>query len=364
MEFCRRKTRTLKVGNRFIGGNHPITIQSMTNTDTENVDATVKQINQLDNAGCEIIRVAVPTLKAAENIKDIVKYSSIPVIADIHFDYKLALAAIKCGINGIRINPGNIGSDERVKAVAEAAGEAGIPIRIGANTGSLAAGHHPKKIEEDRSDIFAQALVDSAHYQCKLLEKYSFKDIKVSLKASDVITTVKAYRNFSKLTDYPLHLGVTEAGTLQQSTIKSSIGIGGLLIEGIGDTVRVSITGDPIDEIKVAQKILENTGHRKARPEIISCPTCGRTVVNLIELAEKIEKKIEMFKQNGKVFMPCKIAIMGCAVNGPGEAKEADLGIAGARDKYVIFKNGKQIGAYSEKTAMSVFEIELAKLIS
>jgi (E)-4-hydroxy-3-methylbut-2-enyl-diphosphate synthase len=365
MEFDRRKTRTVKVDKILIGSKYPVTIQSMCNTDTENVRETIKQINDLKKAGCEIVRVAVPTVKASECIADIIKNTDIPIIADIHFDYNLALASIKSGIHGIRINPGNIGSDEKVKVVAEASGEAGIPIRIGANTGSLSSTYHPdksNKLNRNRSDVFAEALVNSAIYQCKLLEKFCFKDIKVSLKASDVVTTIKAYRKFAELTDYPLHLGVTEAGTLYQSTIKSSIGIGSLLSEGIGDTIRVSITGEPVDEIKVARQILENTGHRKARPEIISCPTCGRTTVNLIELAGKIEDRIEKMRLNGKVFKECKIAIMGCAVNGPGEAKEADLGIAGAKDKYVIFKNGKQVGAYLENSALEVFNEELNKL--
>ena len=366
MEFERRKTRTVKVGDVFIGSEHPISIQSMTNADTEDAKATLDQINELHKAGCEIIRVAVPTEKAATAVSDIVKQSPIPVIADIHFDYKLAIEAISNGISGIRINPGNIGSDDKVKAVAEAAGEAGIPIRIGANTGSLSSNYHPPKNrgkELSRSDLFADALVNSAQYQCELLEKYSFKNIKVSLKASDVVTTLKAYRKFAALNNYPLHLGVTEAGTFFQSAVKSSIGIGGLLAEGIGDTIRVSITGDPIDEIRVAKHILENTGHRSAKPEIIACPTCGRTQVNLIELASKIESEIETIKRSGRIFRTCKIAIMGCAVNGPGEAKEADLGIAGAKNSYVLFKSGEQIGAYPIDKAIKVFRSEMLKLL-
>ena len=367
MDFKRRKTRSIKIGEIGIGSEFSVTIQSMTNTDTEDIISTVNQVNKLSRAGCEIVRVAVPTIKAAKAISDIIKETDIPIIADIHFDYKLAVESIKSGIHGIRINPGNIGSDEKVKILAENAGNAGIPIRIGANTGSLSSNYHPKNIKSNilnKNDIFADALVQSAAYQCKLLEKYSFRDIKVSLKASDVLTTIKAYRKFSQSNDYPLHLGVTEAGTLFQSTVKSSIGIGTLLTEGIGDTIRVSITGDPVEEVKVARMILENTGHRKACPEIISCPTCGRTVVNLIELAEKIETQIENLKLKGKIFKPCKIAIMGCAVNGPGEAKEADLGIAGAKDKYVIFKNGIQIGASPEREAIELFEKELDKLTS
>ncbi|MCF7791650.1 MAG: flavodoxin-dependent (E)-4-hydroxy-3-methylbut-2-enyl-diphosphate synthase [Victivallales bacterium] len=366
MEFRRRKTRSVKVGKVVIGSEHPVSIQSMTNTDSENIFATINQIQGLEKAGCEIIRIAVPTKKAAENIKIFIENCSIPIIADIHYDYKLALCAIKSGVDGIRINPGNIGSEENVKIVAEAAGEAGIPIRIGANTGSLPRVYHPKNKDDvriNRTELFAEALVQSAMYQCELLEKFCFKDIKVSLKASDVVTTVKAYRKFALKTDFPLHLGVTEAGTLTQSLVKSSIGIGGLLTEGIGDTIRVSITGNPLDEIKAAGQILENTGHRKARPEIISCPTCGRTAVDLITLAEKIEKKIEDIKSLGKRFTACKIAVMGCAVNGPGEAKEADLGIAGAKGRYVVFKKGTPIGAYEEEKAIELFHTELLKLI-
>ena len=366
MPIDRRKTRIIKVGNVCIGYKHPVSIQSMTNTDTRDYNATIEQITELENAGCEIVRIAVPDQKAADNIKKIVQNSNIPIIADIHFDYKLALAAISAGINGIRINPGNIGSKNKVKALAEAAGEANIPIRVGSNSGSLSHSFKVKKNDtlSTKSDRLADALVNSTLEQCNLLEGFGFKDIKVSLKASDVRTTVTAYRKFVKITDYPLHLGVTEAGTMFHSTVKSSIGIGSLLLDGIGDTIRVSVTGNPVEEIKIAKAILEATGHRLPCPEIISCPTCGRTEVDLLDLVNKVEKEIATLKANGYKFKPSKIAIMGCAVNGPGEAKEADIGIAGAKKgQFIIFKKGKVIGAYAEKEAIEKFLREIKSLM-
>ena len=363
----RRITRKVKVADIYIGGKSPITIQSMTNSDTRDSDATLAQIKELEKAGCEIIRIAIPDIIAAKNINNIVQNSCIPVIGDIHFDYKLALIAISEGIHGIRINPGNIGSKDNVKAVAEAAGEAGIPIRIGANSGSLSHNFQIRNKDTssiNKSELLADALINSAMEQCNLLENYGFKDIKVSLKASDVLTTVTAYRKFSKISNYPLHLGVTEAGTPFFSTVKSSIGIGSLLIDGIGDTIRVSVTGNPIEEIKIAKSILENTGHLLPCPEIISCPTCGRTEVDLLGLVTKVEKEIESIKKNNLKFKPSKIAIMGCAVNGPGEAKDADLGIAGAgKGKFILFRNGRTIGAYSESEAFNCFRKEIRKLI-
>jgi (E)-4-hydroxy-3-methylbut-2-enyl-diphosphate synthase len=363
----RRISRTVKVGNVCIGGKHPVSIQSMTNTDTRDVNSTILQISELEKAGCEIVRIAIPDQNAANSIKQIVQNSCIPVIADIHFDHNLAIAAIAAGINGIRINPGNIGSKDNVKAVAEAAGEAGIPIRIGANSGSLS---HNFQIRKNNNPLIAKenkladALANSALEQCDLLENYAFKDIKVSLKASDVLTTVAAYRKFAKITNYPLHLGVTEAGTPFHSTVKSSIGIGSLLLDGIGDTIRVSVTGDPVEEIKIAKAILESTGHLLPCPEIISCPTCGRTEVDLLGIVAKVEKEIKSIKQRGLKFKPSKIAVMGCAVNGPGEAKDADIGIAGAgKGHFIIFRNSKTVGAFKETEAFNRFRIEIKRLI-
>jgi (E)-4-hydroxy-3-methylbut-2-enyl-diphosphate synthase len=359
-----RKTRKIHIGTLSVGGGSPVTVQSMTNTDTRNAGATVVQINELWKAGCEIVRVAVPDRTAAEKLNVIIAESPIPVIADIHFDHRLALMAIKAGIHGIRINPGNIGDAKKVRSVAEAAGEKNIPIRVGANSGSL-----PKSIigkmnlkSGDRDETLADALVESALNECRLLEKYGFKNIKVSLKASSVPATVKAYRKFADLADYPLHLGITEAGTLLRGTIKSSIGIGTLLLEGIGDTIRVSLTADPVEEVKMGIMILESAGLRRAKPEIVSCPTCGRTEINLFGLVEKIESEIEKIKASGKRIKIRKIAVMGCAVNGPGEAKDADLGMAGSRNGMVaIFKKGKMKGVFPEDEALKIFREELYK---
>lgn len=363
----RRKTRTIKVGNLLIGSPFPVSIQSMTNTPTEDFNATLKQIKELEDAGCEIVRITIPTIKAAKNIKQFIKNSRIPIIADIHFNHKLALMAISQGIHGIRINPGNIGSKENIRAIAKAATEANVPIRVGANSGSLPQNYRIKQTttntKEAKRLFISDALVESALHQCQILEKEGFYNIKVSLKASDVITAVMAYRKFAKITDYPLHLGITEAGTYLRSTIKSSIGIGSLLLEGIGDTIRVSITGNPIEEVKIAQQILENTGHRLACPEIISCPTCGRTNIDIIKITTDIEKKINQLKSKGNKFKPSKIAIMGCAVNGPGEAKDADCGIAGAsKNKLAFFKNGKIVGVFDKTKALKLFYEELVRL--
>ena len=353
----RRVTRTISVGRVGIGSKFPVSIQSMTNTKTSDITATLNQINELSSIGCEIIRIAVPDIQSANAVNSIVSNSPIPVIADIHFDYKLALLSIKNGINGIRINPGNIGSADKVKAVAEAAGSAGISIRVGANSGSIAKDYKPKSKNDglqSKQETLSDSLVESALYQCSLLEEYGFKNIKVSLKASDVLTMIKAYRKFAKKTDYPLHLGVTEAGTLFQSTIKSSVGIGALLADGIGDTIRVSVTGDCRDEIKIAHSILESLSLRHAAPEIISCPTCARTSTDLIKLANKIESAISELKASGIEFNPFKLAIMGCAVNGPGEARDADIGIAGATGQYVLFEKEKTIAAYKENEIIDV----------
>ena len=367
MRQKRRISRVVKVGGIYIGGEYPVSIQSMTNTDTRDVKATIAQISELEKSGCEIIRIAIPDLNTANNIKKIVQNSCIPVIADIHFDYRLALTAISAGIHGIRINPGNIGSKDNIKAVAEAAGEAGIPIRVGANSGSLSHNFQIRKNSNSltaKTEKLADALINSALEQCNLLENYGFKDIKVSLKASDVLTTIAAYRKFTKINNYPLHLGITEAGTLFHSTIKSSIGIGSLLLDGIGNTIRVSVTGNPIEEIKIAKAILENTGIRLPCPEIIACPTCGRTEVDLLSIVTKVENEIEAIKQSGQKFKPSKIAIMGCAVNGPGEAKDANIGIAGAgKGLFILFKNGRTVGTFNETETFCRFMEEIEKLI-
>ena len=366
MQSCRRKTRVVKIGSVPIGYPYPVSIQSMTNTDTKDIKATLSQIEQLYNLGCQIVRVALPDIESAKAVKNIIAETPVPIIGDIHFDYRIALESIQSGIHAIRINPGNIGTEEKVKAVAEAAGIACIPIRVGANTGSLAKEFQVKKEEAEdkytKAERTAEALVKSALKQCETLERCSFKNIKVSLKASDVLTTFLAYKKFASLTDYPLHLGVTEAGTNFRSSIKSSIGIGSLLMLGIGDTIRVSVTGSPLEEIKIAQTILESAGQREATPEIISCPTCARTTTNIIGLVNKVENYIESLKLKGYKFKPFTLAIMGCAVNGPGEAKEADIGIAGASGKFVLFKKGKLLpGCYTEEEAYTALEPEIKK---
>ena len=314
-----RKTREIKIGNLYIGGENPIIIQSMTNTPTEDVEKTVAQIKELEKAGCELVRVTVNTEKAAEAIKEIKKQINIPLVADIHFDYKLALKAMENGIDKLRINPGNIGDDEKVRLVVEKAKELNVPIRIGVNSGSV-----EKKILEKYGRVTADGMVESAMYHVNLLEKYGFNNIIISLKASNVKMMVDAYRKISELVDYPLHLGVTEAGTEFQGTVKSAIGIGSLLVDGIGNTIRVSLTENPVEEIKVAKEILKVLGLREG-VEIVSCPTCGRTQIDLIGLAKKVEKEFGNIEKN------IKIAVMGCIVNGPGEAKEADIGVAGGK---------------------------------
>lgn len=323
-------SRVVKVGNLLIGGGNPIVIQSMTNTTTSDVEATVNQIKKLEAAGCQMVRMTINNEEAAKAIGEIKKRVDVPLCADIHFDYKLALLAIENGIDKLRINPGNIGSDENIKAVVEKAKEKNIPIRIGVNSGSI-----EKHILEKYGKPTADGMVESAMYHINLLEKNGFNDIVVSLKASNVKMMVEAYRKISKLVDYPLHLGVTEAGTAFQGTVKSAIGIGALLVDGIGDTIRVSLTEDPVEEIKVAKEILKVLGLIEAGVEIVSCPTCGRTEIDLIGLAKKVEKEFE--NENRKI----KIAVMGCVVNGPGEAREADYGVAGGKGVGVLFKKGQ-----------------------
>ena len=362
----RRFSRTIHVGNVAIGGNSPISVQSMTNTDTRNIDATLSQINRMADQGCDIVRCAVPDQQAAEALGDISRKSPIPVIADIHFDYRLALSAISAGVNGVRINPGNIGSQDGVKQVAEAAGMANIPIRVGANSGSLSREMREKMAtwtHLTQAERMSEALVQSALTECESLEKYGFRDIKVSLKASNVVEMVAATRLFAARTDYPLHIGVTEAGTPARGIIKSAVGIGALLLDGIGDTLRVSLTADPVSEIAPALRILESCGLRDSEPEIVSCPTCGRTEIDLISLAQKVEELIASYKAAHYRINLKKIAVMGCVVNGPGEAKDAELGIAGGRGKIAIFSYGNPIGTYSETEGFTVFQQKLEELL-
>jgi (E)-4-hydroxy-3-methylbut-2-enyl-diphosphate synthase len=347
----RRNCKKIKIKDRYIGGDSPILIQSMTNTDTRDVLATVNQITELENAGCEIIRVAVPDLQAAEAIKGIKSNINIPLIADIHFDYKLALKSMENGVDGLRINPGNIGSELRIKEVANCASYYNIPIRVGVNSGSL-----EKDLLKKYGSPTPEALVESALRNVRLLEKYNFFNIVISVKSSNVIKNIESYRILAKETEYPLHLGVTEAGTAFSGTVKSAIGIGSLLCDGIGDTIRVSLTGSPIDEIKVAKEILKDCGIRKEGIEIISCPTCGRTNIDLISIVREAEKRFSSINK------PIKVAIMGCAVNGPGEAREADLGIAGGSGEGVIFKKGEIIRKVPEEKLLDALMEEIAKL--
>ncbi|PJI10181.1 MULTISPECIES: flavodoxin-dependent (E)-4-hydroxy-3-methylbut-2-enyl-diphosphate synthase [Clostridium] len=334
----RIKTRKVKVGNLYVGGDSKITVQSMTNTDTRDAKATIEQIKKLESSGCDIVRCAVPDIKAASALKDITKSVNIPVVADIHFDYRLALESIKNGISALRINPGNIGSRERVELVAKSAKERNIPIRIGVNSGSL-----EKDLLNKYKKVCSEALVESALNHVKILEDVNFQDIVISIKSSNVAMMIDSYRLISKKADYPLHLGVTEAGTIWRGTIKSSVGIGTLLSEGIGDTIRVSLTGDPVEEVKVGKEILRCFGYEKSGIEFVSCPTCGRTSIDLIKIANEVEKRLENCNKN------IKVAVMGCVVNGPGEAREADIGIAGGNGEGLIFKKGQIVKKVKEE---------------
>ena len=331
-EIKRHRTRQIRVGKVPIGGGAPIIVQSMTNTPTQDVAATVAQIHRLEAAGCEMVRVAVPDQKAAAAIRDIRAQISVPLIADIHFDHRLAIAAAHNGADGLRINPGNIGGQEKVERVVDVAKERGMPIRIGVNAGSL-----EKDLLKSYNGATARAMVDSAMRHVALLEACGFDQIKISIKASDVPRTVEAYRLLATQTDYPLHLGVTEAGSLYAGSVKSALGIGMLLADGIGDTLRVSLTRDPVEEVRVGFEILKALGIRQHGPEIISCPTCGRCGYDLFNVAEQIEKALLTRSA------PVKVAIMGCAVNGPGEAKEADIGVAGGPGRGIIFRKGKVV---------------------
>ncbi|MDD5945222.1 MAG: flavodoxin-dependent (E)-4-hydroxy-3-methylbut-2-enyl-diphosphate synthase [Clostridia bacterium] len=330
MKYTRRKTREINIGGVKIGGDNPIAIQSMCNTDTRDAAATVEQIKRLEKAGCEIIRVAVPDMQAAEAVRDIKRSIDIPLVADIHFDYRLALKCIDNGIDKIRINPGNIGSADRVKQVADMAKKNHIPIRVGVNSGSL-----EKQLVEKYGGVTPEGLVESALSHVKLLEQNDFYDTAISIKASNVPFSIEVYRLLSETVDYPLHVGITEAGTVWGGTIKSAVGIGAILSMGIGDTIRVSLTGDPVEEIYAAKEILKSLGLRKFGVEFISCPTCGRTSIDLIKIANEVEDRVKNIDKN------IKVAVMGCAVNGPGEAREADIGIAGGHGEGLIFKKGE-----------------------
>ncbi len=344
----RHKTREVKIGNCIIGGNHPIAIQSMTNTKTEDIAATVAQIQQLTKAGCEIIRCAVPTMEAAKALKEIKKQIAIPLVADIHFDYRLAIAAMENGADKIRINPGNIGSADRVKAVVDEAKSRNIPIRVGVNSGSL-----EKNLVEKYHGVTAEGIVESALDKVKMIEDMGYDNLVISIKSSDVMMCVKAHELIASKTDHPLHVGITEAGTLISGNIKSSIGLGLILSQGIGDTIRVSLTGDPIEEIKSAKLILRTLGLRKGGIEVVSCPTCGRTQINLIQLANQVETMVAEFP------LDIKVAVMGCVVNGPGEAKEADLGVAGGIGEGLIIKHGKVFKKVPEEELLPALRYEL-----
>lgn len=344
----RMNTREVSIGNVRIGGKNPIAIQSMTNTRTEDVEATVKQIQRLSEAGCEIVRCTVPTPEAALALKKIKRQVSIPVVADIHFDYKLAIAAIENGADKIRINPGNIGSAERVKAVVDAAKERNIPIRIGVNSGSL-----EKHILEQFDGVTAEGLVMSALDHVKRIEDLGYDNLVISIKSSDVLMCVKAHEIISSKTDHPLHVGITESGTLFSGNIKSSVGLGLILYQGIGDTIRVSLTGDPVEEIKTAKLILKTLGLRSGGIEVVSCPTCGRTQIPLIDLANQVESLVANYPLN------LKVAVMGCVVNGPGEAKEADLGIAGGVHEGLLMKKGQIIKKVPEDQLLTALKYEL-----
>ena len=344
----RKNTKIVEIGDRVIGGGNPILIQSMTNTKTEDVAATVAQIKQLTAAGCDIIRCAVPTMEAAKALGEIKKQISIPLVADIHFDYRLAIAAMENGADKIRINPGNIGSTERVKAVVDVAKERNIPIRVGVNSGSL-----EKDLVEKYHGVTAEGIVESALDKVKLIEDMGYDNLVISIKSSDVLMCVKAHELISEKTMHPLHVGITESGTIISGNIKSSIGLGLILSQGIGDTIRVSLTGDPLEEIKSAKLILRTLGLRKGGVEVVSCPTCGRTRIDLIHLANQVENMV------ADIPLDIKVAVMGCVVNGPGEAKEADIGIAGGIGEGLIIKHGEVYKKVPEDQLLESLRYEL-----
>ena len=347
----KKATKAVTVGDVQIGGDAPVSVQSMTNTDTRNIGETVDQIKRLEEAGCELIRVAIPDYEAATKVDKIKAEIDLPLIADIHFDHKLALEVLERGIDGLRINPGNIGGEKKVKAVATKALAKKVPIRVGVNGGSL-----EKELLEKYGHPTAEAMVESALKHIRLLEKYDFYDIIISLKASEVPMTLKAYQLMSQRVDYPLHVGITEAGTVKSGTIKSAVGIGSILAQGLGDTIRVSLTGDPVEEIGVAYDILKSLNLRDKGVKIISCPTCGRCEIDLVEIANKVEEEIT------EVDKSIEVAIMGCVVNGPGEAREADIGIAGGKDEGLIFKDGESIKKVSSDELVAELVEEIKKL--
>ena len=346
--MTREDTKVIQIGTVKIGGGNPVAIQSMTNTKTEDVEATVQQILALEAAGCQIIRCAVPTMEAAEAIREIKKRIHIPLVADIHFDYRLAIAAIENGADKIRINPGNIGDRSRVQAVVDKAKEYNIPIRVGVNSGSL-----EKPLLEKYGGVTAEGLVESAMDKVSLIEEMGYDNLVVSIKSSDVLMCVKAHELIAKQCPYPLHVGITESGTVLSGNIKSSVGLGIILYQGIGDTIRVSLTGDPLEEIKSAKLILKTLGLRKGGIEVVSCPTCGRTKIDLIGLANQVENMV------ADIPLDIKVAVMGCVVNGPGEAKEADIGIAGGIGEGLLIKKGEIIKKVKEEQLLSVLREEL-----
>lgn len=349
----RRKTSSINIGAVSIGGTAPISVQSMTTTKTDNVEATVAQIKSLSLVGCDIVRVAVPDMSAALAIKQIKENIDVPIIADIHFDYRLAIAAMEGGVDGLRINPGNIGDTQHVAMIVKEAKKRHIPIRIGVNAGSL----EKSILEKYGGHPTPAGMVESALQHIAILEKLGFYDIKISLKANDVPLTIKAYQLMSKAVSYPLHLGITEAGTIKSGIIKSAVGIGALLAQGIGDTIRVSLTGDPVEEVRAANEILKSLGLREYGPTLVSCPTCGRCNIDLAAIAEQVEKKLST------VSKPLKVAVMGCVVNGPGEAREADIGIAGGKGQGLVFRKGEIIKTVAEDQLVSVLFAEIDKLI-
>ena len=344
----RDNTKTVKIGNCVIGGGNKIAIQSMTNTRTENVKETVKQILALEEAGCDIVRCTVPTQEAADAIREIKRYIHIPLVADIHFDYRMAIAAIENGADKIRINPGNIGSTDRIKAVVDAAKERNIPIRVGVNSGSL-----EKDLIEKYNGVTAEGLVESALDKVKIIEDLGYDNLVISIKSSDVLMCVKAHELIAKQTNHPLHVGITESGTVYSGNVKSSVGLGIILHEGIGNTIRVSLTGDPVEEIRTAKLILKTLGLRKGGIEVVSCPTCGRTRIDLIKLANQVEEMV------ADIPLDIKVAVMGCVVNGPGEAKEADIGIAGGVGVGLLIKKGEIVKKVPEEQLLDTLREEL-----